>query len=246
MTELSANSPSRVDIHAEEPESWSALREEFPQLLIHPQTTQLRCLMTTISSANTAPSEWIFYADRVNRLIIEFALNFLPVKSITVTSPVDNEEVDGVAFAGSIVGVSIIRAGESMEKSLRDIARNVRIGKILIQRDEATAVPVFYMAKLPYDLEHRHVLLLDPMLATGGSALVAIEKLLEAGAKEENIVFVNVVAAPEGVRALLTRHPAIKLCTASVAVGLNGKSYIRKSVGDYGDRYVGSFAFFLA
>lgn len=198
--------------------------------------------MTTISSKHTARSEWIFYADRVNRLILEYALNFLPVKPIIVTSPVDAERVGGVAFAGSIVGVSIIRAGESMEKSLRDIAKNVRIGKILIQRDENSGEPVFYMAKLPHDIGRRHVLLLDPMLATGGSALVAIQKLLEAGAKEHNIVFVNVVAAPEGIRAVLSRHPGIKLCTANVAVGLNDKKYIRKSVGDYGDRFVFLFS----
>ncbi len=216
--------------------AWAALLREFPQLQIHPQTAQLRCLMTTISSVDTPRSDWVFYADRVNRLIVEFALNFLPVDPVTVTSPVDGEKVSGVKFAGSIVGVSVIRAGEAMEIALRSCCRNVRIGKILIQRDEATAKPVFYMAKLPPDIAHRHVLLLDPMLATGGSALVAIDKLLKSGVAESRIVFVNVVASPEGIRRLLSAHPKIKLCTASVAVGLNEKSYIRKSLGDYGDR----------
>lgn len=216
---------------------WAELRDEFPQLHLHEQTAQLRCLMTTISSASTPRSDWVFYADRVNRLMVEFALNFLPVDEVTVTSPVDNEPVPGLTFGGSIVGVSIIRAGEAMETALRSCCRNVRIGKILIQRDEATAQPVFYMAKLPSDIARRHVLLLDPMLATGGSALVAIKKLLDAGVKEEHIIFVSVVASPDGVRNLLSTHPKVKLCTASVSVGLNAKSYIRQSVGDYGDRY---------
>lgn len=113
----------------------------------------------------------------------------------------------------------------------------MRIGKILIQRDEATAEPVYFMAKLPSDIHQRHVLLLDPMLATGGSALCAIGKLLDAGVKEGNIVFVAVVAAPEGITRVLTAHPELILCTASVAEGLNESSYIKRSVGDFGDRY---------
>lgn len=217
------------------------LCNKWQQLHVHEQTAQLRCLMTTISSRDTSRSDWVFYADRVNRLMVEFALNFLPVDNVTVTTPVDNEQLHGLAFAGSIVGVSIIRAGEAMETALRSCCRNVRIGKILIQRNENTAQPVFYMAKLPPDIASRHVLLLDPMLATGGSAIVAIEKLLQAGVKESNIVFVSVVAAPEGINALLSKHPNIDLCTASVAVGLNEKSFIRKSLGDYGDRCVDFF-----
>jgi uracil phosphoribosyltransferase len=113
----------------------------------------------------------------------------------------------------------------------------VRIGKILIQRDEETAKPVFFLAKLPSDIHTRHVLLLDPMLATGGSALCAIEKLRDAGVPEENIVFVTVVCAPEGIERVLTLHPKLIVCTASVADGLNESSYIRRSVGDFGDRY---------
>lgn len=222
-----------------EPQVWKTLREEFPQLCIHPQTAQLRCLTTTIINKDTEPSEWIFYADRINRLIVEFALNQLPIQASSVTSTVDDEVVDGVSFVKSgLVGCSIIRAGEAMEAALRSCCRNVRIGKILIQRNESTAQPMFYMAKLPRDIQHRFILLLDPMLATGGSALVAIEKLLEAGAQEKNIIFVNVVATPEGIRKLLSVHPQIKFCTTNVAVGLNAKSYIRGSLGDYGDRYV--------
>lgn len=96
---------------------------------------------------------------------------------------------------------------------------------------------MFFMAKLPSDIQTRHVLLLDPMLATGGSALCAIRKLLDAGVHEENIVFVNVVCTPEGITRVLTQHPKMAICTASVAEGLTKSSYIRRSVGDFGDRY---------
>ncbi|CAN8069522.1 unnamed protein product [Agarophyton chilense] len=214
--------------------------QHWPQLHVHQQTAQLRCLMTTLCDSNCAPSDWVFTADRVNRMMVEFALNFLPVQPHHVTTPVDAEPLSGVKFAGRIVGVSIVRAGEAMETALRSCCRNVRLGKILVQRNHSTAAPRYYMARLPHDVATRHVLLMDPMLATGGSALVAVDKLLHAGVPERNIVFVNVVAAPEGVRALLTAHPAMQLCTATIADGLNSQKYIRKSLGDFGDRYYGT------
>lgn len=172
--------------------------------------------------------------------MVEFALNFLPVQPHHVITPVDDEPLDGVKFAGRIVGVSIVRAGEAMETALRSCCRNVRLGKILVQRDERTAEPRYYMAKLPSDVATRHVLLMDPMLATGGSALMAVGKLLQAGVKEGNIIFVNVVASPEGILNLLSKHPAIQVCTASIAEGLSPQKYIRRSLGDFGDRYFGT------
>jgi uracil phosphoribosyltransferase len=99
-------------------------------------------------------------------------------------------EYDGAAFQGKICGVSIMRAGESMEQGLRDCCRyylqrsnyrSVRIGKILIQRDEQTALPKLFYEKLPHDIKDRYVLLLDPMLATGGSAITAVKVLLSKG-----------------------------------------------------------------
>lgn len=173
-------------------------------------------------------------------MMVEFALNFLPIEKRTVTTPVDEEAYDGVQFGGRIVGVSVIRAGEAMEASLRSCCRNVRVGKILVHRDEDTAKPIYYMAKLPSDVATRHVLLMDPILATGGSALLAIGKLVEAGVPEDKIIFINIVAAPEGICTLLRKHPKIQLCTASVAEGLNAKKFIRRSPGDFGDRYFGT------
>lgn len=173
-------------------------------------------------------------------MMIEFALNFLPVKGRRVCTAVGDAPLDGLAFAGRIVGVSVIRAGEAMETALRSCCRNVRIGKILVQRDENTALPKYFMAKFPPDVASRHVLLMDPMLATGGSAVMAIGKLVEAGVNQECIIFVNVVASPEGIAHLLTSYPRIQMCTASVAEGLTSQKYIQRSFGDYGDRYYGT------
>lgn len=119
-----------------------------------------------IRDKNTARGDFVFYSNRIIRLLVEEGLNHLPVKEMTITTPV-GRNYDGVQFEGKICGVSIMRAGESMEQGLRDCCRSVRIGKILIQRDEETSKPRLFYAKLPEDIAKRWVLLLDPMLATG-------------------------------------------------------------------------------
>ena len=119
-----------------------------------------------IRNKNTARADFIFYSNRIIRLLVEEGLNHLPTISHTVMTPIGHEYV-GLQFQGKICGVSIMRAGESFESGLRDCCRSVRIGKILIQRDEETSRPKLFYDKLPDDISKRWVLLLDPMLATG-------------------------------------------------------------------------------
>jgi len=136
--------------------------------------------------------------------------------------------------------VSIIRAGESMENALRAVCRDIRIGKILIQRDETTALPKLFYSKVPEDIADRYVLLLDPMLATGGSVLKAIEVLVDHGVQPERIIFVNLIAAPEGITAIANRYPEVIVVSAEVDQCLNTKKYIIPGIGDFGDRYFGT------
>ena len=119
-----------------------------------------------IRDARTERADFIFYSNRIIRLLVEEGLNHLPVIKREIATPV-GRPYSGVAFEGKICGVSILRAGEAMEQGLRDCCRSVRIGKILIQRDEETSKPRLFYAKLPEDIADRWVLLLDPMLATG-------------------------------------------------------------------------------
>lgn len=119
-----------------------------------------------IRDKNTERADFIFYSNRIIRLLVEEGLNHLPVMEHTVTTPVGRTYA-GLMFQGKICGVSIMRAGEAMEQGLRDCCRSVRIGKILIQRDEETAQPKLFYDKLPEDIADRWVLLLDPMFATG-------------------------------------------------------------------------------
>lgn len=119
-----------------------------------------------IRNKETQRGDFIFYSNRIIRLLVEEGLNHLPTVEHTVTTPV-GRPYDGLSFQGKICGVSIMRAGEAMEQGLRECCRSVRIGKILIQRDEESAQPKLFYDKLPVDIADRWVLLLDPMLATG-------------------------------------------------------------------------------
>ena len=120
---------------------------------------------------------------------------------------------------------------------LRDCCRSVRIGKILIQRDEETALPKLFYEKLPEDISERYVFLLDPMLATGGSAMMAVEVLLARGVKMDRIFFLNLLAAPEGIKAFQDKYPDVKIITGGIDEKLDESKYIVPGLGDFGDRY---------
>ncbi|KAL5637122.1 hypothetical protein ACGC1H_000936 [Rhizoctonia solani] len=206
-----------------------------PNVVTLPQTAQLEALYTIIRNKDTTRGDFIFYTDRIIRLLVEEGLNHLPVVPKTVETPT-GETYEGVGFEGRICGVSILRAGEAMEAGLREVCRSVRIGKILIQRDEETAQAKLFYSKLPEDIANRYVLLLDPMLATGGSAIKAVEVLKEAGVLEERIMFLNLIASPEGIRAFCGKYPALRMITGWIDKGLNEKAYIIPGLGDFGER----------
>ncbi|KAF5093814.1 hypothetical protein D0Z00_003843 [Geotrichum galactomycetum] len=205
-------------------------------VIVLPQTNQLKGLYTIIRDRNTKRSDFIFYADRIIRLLVEEGLNQLPVEPAPIETPTGST-FSGVKFQGKICGVSIMRAGESMEQGLRECCRSVRIGKILIQRDEETAQPKLFYDKLPADIDNRYVFLLDPMLATGGSAAMAVDVLKERGVPEERILFLNLLAAPEGIKLFTEKFPQVKIITGAIDDCLDEKKYISPGLGDFGDRY---------
>ena len=127
--------------------------------------------------------------------------------------------------------------GGGLLEATRRCCLGIAVGKILIQRDEETALPTLFYSKLPPDIATRKVLLVDPMLATGGSAITAVKVLIDAGVPEENILFSNVVSCPEGLRAMFAKYPKIRMVTTAVDDGLDEKKYIVPGLGDFGDRY---------
>ncbi|KAK0187114.1 armadillo/beta-catenin/plakoglobin [Armillaria mellea] len=206
-----------------------------PSVFTLPQTAQLEALYTIIRDRDTSRGDFLFYSDRIIRLLVEEGLNHLPVVKRTVTTPTGTT-YEGVGFEGKICGVSILRAGEAMEAGLREVCRSVRIGKILIQRDEETTLPKLFYSKFPQDIAARYVLLLDPMLATGGSAMKAVEVLIEHGVPEERIIFINLIASPEGLQTFCGKYPKLKVITGWIDQGLNEKAYIIPGLGDFGER----------
>jgi len=113
----------------------------------------------------------------------------------------------------------------------------VRIGKILIQRDEDTCLPKLFYDKLPEDIASRWVLLLDPMFATGGSAIMAVEVLKSRGVPEDRILFLNLIASPQGISNFAAQFPKTRVVTAFIDQGLDDKNYIIPGLGDFGDRF---------
>ena len=211
----------------------------FENVHLIPQTNQLRAMHSVIRDHSASREDFVFYSRRIMRLLIEEAFNLLPFESHDVQTPVGST-YPGLRFTSDLCGVSILRAGESMEMELRAICRSISIGKILIQRDKKTKLPHLYYSSLPSDINQRHVLLLDPMLATGGSAITAIDVLLEQGVKEEQIYFINFITVPEGINAVQNRFPNIKIITSAIDEQLNGDAFILPGIGDFGDRFFGT------
>lgn len=203
------------------------------------QNNQLRALHTVIRDREASRHDFIHYSRRIIRLLLEEAMDLLPFDKAEVTTPV-GETYTGLTFTAPLCGVAVVRAGESMEAELREMHPAIRIGKILIQRDRQTALPQLYFSSLPPDIASSHVLLLEPMLATGGSALAAIDVLASEGVPINQIVLVSFLASPPALEAISEAHPYLKIVTSSIEDGLNGNAYMLPGIGDFGDRYFGT------
>ena len=207
----------------------------------------MKALLTTIRRKSTPQRTYVEHCDRLCAMLAEEALARLPGTAYDV--PV--ETPCGTPTTGSAVVVperdiclvDIMRSGAILQEAVRRVVPGAKTAKILIQRDEATAQPVLMYSKLPPKIETLTVLLCDPMLATGGSALTAIDVLKKAGVKEENITFANVVSCPEGLANLAKNAPKVKVVTCACDSGLDEKKYIVPGLGDFGDRYYGTFGY---
>jgi uracil phosphoribosyltransferase len=194
-------------------------------------------ILTRLRDASTEPAQFRALARQLTLLLAVEATRDLPVREHTVQTPL--ETTQGHSLAQPIVAVPILRAGLGMLEAITELFTEVRVGYIGLERDEATAIARAYYCKLP-PIGASRVLLLDPMLATGGSAAQAVEVLLKAGAQD--IVHICVVAAPEGVRLLNERFPQVRIVAASIDRGLNDRKFILPGLGDFGDRLYGTGA----
>ncbi|HEY8115422.1 MAG TPA: uracil phosphoribosyltransferase [Actinomycetota bacterium] len=191
-------------------------------------------LLAQLRSQETAPPVFRTLAKRLALTLALEAIRDLPTTEIAVRTPL--EETTGRVL-GDLVAVPILRAGLGMLEAVTELFPEVAVGYIGLERDEASLEPQSYYRKLP-PVKGRHVLVLDPMLATGGSGSAATSAVREGGPR--SIRFVCVVAAPEGIKRMEADHPDVPIFTAAIDRQLNERGYIVPGLGDFGDRLFGT------
>lgn len=200
-------------------------------LVIH-KLTHLRC-------KETGSTEFRALVEEIAALMAYEATRELPLVEEEVETPL--ERMRGRYIRGKKLAiVPILRAGLGMLEGILRLVPNAKVGHIGIYRDEKTLQPVEYFCKMPDDLQERDILLLDPMLATGGSVIAAIEALCRRGARPEQIKFLSLLASPEGLERLTQAFPQVMIYTAAVDDALDERGYIRPGLGDAGDRIFGT------
>ncbi len=193
--------------------------------------------ITLLRDAETESAAFRSLCQEVTLLTAYEALRTLPVRSVPVTTPITTTQSPMLAGpAPAIVG--ILRAGLVMVEAILTLVPHGRVGHLGLYRDPVTHRPVEYYKKLPENLEKRTVLLVDPMLATGGSAVHALDVLYDAGAR--NVDMLAIVGCPEGVAAVHEKYPATQITLAALDERLNENAYIVPGLGDAGDRIYGT------
>lgn len=192
--------------------------------------------LATLRDASTAPELFRRVAVRISLLLAAEATRDMPTATGTVTTPLGPAPTRCVT--ADVVVVPVLRAGLGMLDAVLELVPSARVGHIGLQRDELTAVASQYYAKLPGDLSRSFVLMIDPMLATGGSAVFALDLLRKAGASRVRLICI--VAAPEGVALVERHHPDVEIFTPAVDQGLNARKFIVPGLGDFGDRLYGT------
>jgi len=193
--------------------------------------------LTYIRSVETGTKEFRELVDEVAKLMAFEITRELPLEEVTVKTPV--AEAKSHVLSGKKLGViPILRAGLGMVDGILGLIPAAKVGHVGLYRDPQTLKPVEYYVKLPSDIEERELIVVDPMLATGGSASAAIASLKKRGAK--NIKLMNIIAAPEGVKTVQEDHPDVDIYTAALDEKLNEKGYIVPGLGDAGDRLFGT------
>ena len=193
--------------------------------------------LAILRSKNTSVKEFRELIGEISGLMCYEATRNLPTEEVEVQTPV------AVAKCRMLAGkklaiIPILRAGLGMVDSMVDMIPSAKVGHIGLYRDPETHKPVEYYCKLPDDIGNRQVFVVDPMLATGGSAIAAIDFLKQHGCKQ--IIMMNIIGCPEGVQAVQEAHPDVELYLAAVDEKLNDHKYIIPGLGDAGDRIFGT------
>ena len=192
--------------------------------------------LATLRDVTTPPEVFRRMAIRISLLLAAEATRDVPSEEVSVQTPLG--PAPGRRVRRGVVVVPVLRAGLGMLDAVLELLPGARVGHIGLQRDELTAVASQYYSKLPPDLSGAYVLMIDPMLATGGSAVAALDQLAQAGARD--IRMICIVAAPEGIDVVQKHHPGVRIYTPAIDRQLNEHKYIVPGLGDFGDRLYGT------
>lgn len=193
--------------------------------------------LTLMRNKRTSSKDFRILLNEISMLMGYELTRDIPLREIETETPIAVAKTNIIA-GKKLAIVPILRAGLGMVDGLLNLVPSARVGHIGLYRDPETHEPVEYYCKLPSDINERSVILLDPMLATGGSAIAAIDFLKKRGCK--GIKFMNLVAVPEGIDALTEKHPDVDIFTAAIDEKLNENAYIVPGLGDAGDRIFGT------
>jgi uracil phosphoribosyltransferase len=192
--------------------------------------------LVSLRNRHTLPEQFRIAATRISVLLAAEALRDVATAATSVDTPLG--PAAGLRIGADVVVVPVLRAGLGMLDAVLELVPDARVGHIGLQRDELTAIASQYYSKLPANLAASYVVMIDPMLATGGSAVAALELLRRAGAGTIRIICI--VAAPEGIALVERRYPDVLIYTPVVDDGLNEQKYIVPGLGDFGDRLYGT------
>lgn len=209
---------------------------EHPRLTVldHPL---IQHKLTLLRDKTTGTAAFRQLAREISLLMAYEVTRPLPLETVRIETPL--EPMDAPRLAGKkLCIVSILRAGSGILEGMLDLIPSAPVGHLGLYRDKVTLQAVEYYCKLPEDVAQRLVIVVDPMLATGNSAIAALSRLKQAGVTE--LRFACLLAVPEGLRAMAAAHPDVPVFTAAVDRGLDGHGYIRPGLGDAGDRLFGT------
>ncbi|MBU1008042.1 uracil phosphoribosyltransferase [Candidatus Dependentiae bacterium] len=195
-------------------------------------------LLTTLRNKKTSIAQFRQAAEKLGLILAAEAAQLLEQETISIETPLAKTE--GGQFKNNLVLVPILRSGIALLNPFLHFFQRASVGFVGLQRDEKTAVAELYYYKMPPLSAQDDVILLDPMIATGGSAIDALNILKEKGAHEEKIVFVAIVAAPDGLERIKKAFPKIKIIVPAIDERLNNKKFIIPGLGDFGDRFFGT------
>lgn len=195
-------------------------------------------LMTTLRDKNTSRTLFRQTAHKLAHVLAHEAAEQIETKSVNIQTPIDS--APGKEFKTSIVLVPILRSGITLLPAFLKYFQHATVGVVGLKRDEETAQAHWYYENIPPLTGNEQIIILDPMIATGGTGVETLRKLKEYGVTQNRILFVSIVCAPEGIEAIRSEFPDITIITVAIDSHLNAQKFIVPGLGDFGDRYFGT------